>query len=55
MDGHTLHTWCALDTLFVPERLGRPAQIRSSSPKPATRSHSQSTRPEFTTSRPTAR
>ncbi|MPY87811.1 MAG: hypothetical protein GEU99_07815 [Luteitalea sp.] len=32
VDGRTLHTWCALDTLFLPELLGRPARIRSTSP-----------------------
>ena len=31
--GRTLHTWCALDTLFLPELLGRPARIRSTSPE----------------------
>jgi alkylmercury lyase len=33
VDGRTLHTWCALDTLFLPELLGRPARIRSTSPE----------------------
>ena len=33
VDGRTLYTWCALDTLFVPELLGRPAQVRSTSPQ----------------------
>ena len=33
VDGHTLHAWCALDTLFLPELLGRPARIRSSDPE----------------------
>lgn len=33
VDGRTLHTWCALDTLFVPELLGRPARIRSTAPQ----------------------
>lgn len=32
VDGRTLHTWCALDTLFLPELLGRPARIRSTAP-----------------------
>lgn len=32
VDGRTLHTWCALDTLFLPELLGRPAWIRSTDP-----------------------
>ena len=33
VDGRTLHTWCALDTLFLPQLLGRPARIRSTSPE----------------------
>jgi alkylmercury lyase len=33
VDGRTLHTWCALDTLFLPELLGRPARIRSTDPE----------------------
>jgi alkylmercury lyase len=33
VDGRTLHAWCALDTLFLPELLGRPARIRSTSPQ----------------------
>jgi alkylmercury lyase len=33
VDGRTLYAWCALDTLFLPERLGRPARIHSSSPQ----------------------
>ncbi len=33
VDGRTLHTWCALDTLFLPELPGRPARIRSTSPE----------------------
>ena len=32
VDGRTLHTWCALDTLFLPELLGRRARVRSTSP-----------------------
>ena len=32
VDGHTLYTWCALDALFVPELVGRPARVRSTSP-----------------------
>lgn len=32
VDGRTLYAWCALDTLFLPELLGRPARIRSTSP-----------------------
>lgn len=33
VDGRTLYAWCALDTLFLPERLGRPARIRSTCPQ----------------------
>jgi alkylmercury lyase len=36
VDGRTLHTWCALDTLFVPELVGRPARVRSSCPETGT-------------------
>jgi alkylmercury lyase len=36
VDGRTLHTWCALDTLFVPELLGRPARVRSKCPETGT-------------------
>jgi alkylmercury lyase len=36
MDGRVLHTWCALDTLFVPELLGRPARVRSRCPETGT-------------------
>jgi alkylmercury lyase len=32
VDGRTLYTWCALDTLFLPELLGRQARIRSTAP-----------------------
>jgi alkylmercury lyase len=33
VDGRTLYTWCALDALYLPELLGRPARIRSTSPE----------------------
>lgn len=33
MDGRSLYTWCALDTLFIPQLLGRPVRIRSTSPE----------------------
>ena len=33
VDGRTLYAWCALDTLFLPELLGRRARIRSTSPQ----------------------
>jgi alkylmercury lyase len=36
VDGRTLHTWCALDTLFLPELLGRPARVRSTDPETGT-------------------
>lgn len=32
VDGRELHTWCAWDTLFLPELLGRAATVRSTSP-----------------------
>ena len=33
VDGHTLSTWCAWDSLFIPEILGRPARITSPDPE----------------------
>jgi alkylmercury lyase len=33
VNGRTLYAWCALDTLFLPERLRRPARIRSTCPQ----------------------
>jgi alkylmercury lyase len=33
VDGRTLYTWCALDTLFLPELLGSPARVRSTCPE----------------------
>lgn len=33
VDGRTLHAWCALDTLFLPELLGRPARVHSKCPQ----------------------
>jgi alkylmercury lyase len=32
VDGRTLYTWCAWDTLFLPELIGRPAAIESTCP-----------------------
>jgi alkylmercury lyase len=32
LDGRTLYTWCAWDTLFLPELLGCPAEIASTCP-----------------------
>jgi alkylmercury lyase len=37
VDGRTLYTWCALDTLFLPQLLGRPARVRSACPQTGTR------------------
>jgi alkylmercury lyase len=36
VDGRTLYTWCALDTLFLPGLLGRPARVRSTCPQTGT-------------------
>lgn len=33
VDGRMLSTWCAWDSLFIPEILGRPARIASSDPE----------------------
>lgn len=33
VDGQTLYAWCALDTLFIPELLARPARIHSTCPE----------------------
>jgi len=33
VDGRTLSTWCAWDSLFIPEILGRPARITSRDPE----------------------
>lgn len=32
VDSHTLYAWCAWDTLFLPELIGRPAEIESTCP-----------------------
>jgi len=32
VDGHTLHTWCAYDALFIPELIGKTARVRSADP-----------------------
>jgi alkylmercury lyase len=32
VDGRTLHAWCAWDTLFLPELIGFPADVRSCCP-----------------------
>ena len=33
VDGRTLYTWCAWDSLFIPEMLGRPARVESPCPE----------------------
>ncbi len=33
IDGRRLHTWCAWDALFIPEILGKTAQVESTDPK----------------------
>ncbi|MER9753988.1 organomercurial lyase [Mesorhizobium sp. M0166] len=33
VDGRTLWTWCAWDSLFIPEILGRPARVTSPDPE----------------------
>jgi alkylmercury lyase len=33
VDGCTLSTWCAWDSLFIPEILGRPARVSSADPE----------------------
>ena len=33
VDGQTLSTWCAWDSLFIPEILGRPARVTSADPE----------------------
>jgi alkylmercury lyase len=35
VDGRTLYAWCAWDTLFLPELIGRPAEIESTCPATA--------------------
>lgn len=35
VDGHTLWTWCAWDSLFIPGILGRTAQVESADPETA--------------------
>jgi len=32
VDGRELYTWCAWDTLFLPELIGRPAEVESTCP-----------------------
>ncbi len=32
VNGRTLHSWCAWDTLFLPELIGRPAEVESTCP-----------------------
>jgi alkylmercury lyase len=33
VDGRSLYAWCALDSLFLPELIGRPARIHSTDPE----------------------
>ncbi len=33
VEGHSLYTWCAWDSLFIPEILGRTARVESSCPE----------------------
>ncbi len=33
VDGRTLYTWCALDSLFIPEVLGKPARVETQDPR----------------------
>ncbi len=33
VEGQTLYTWCALDSLFIPEILGKPAEVESRCPQ----------------------
>jgi alkylmercury lyase len=39
VDGTTMYGWCAEDTLFIPEILGRSAQVTSTDPKDGTPIH----------------
>ena len=36
VDGRTLYTWCALDSLFIPAILGQPAHVESRDPHTGT-------------------
>ena len=36
VDGRTLYTWCAIDSLFIPEMLGKAAQVESRDPHTGT-------------------
>jgi alkylmercury lyase len=36
VDGRELYTWCAWDTLFLPELIGRPAEVESTCPTTGT-------------------
>ena len=36
VDDRVLYAWCAWDTLFLPELIGKPAQVRSTCPTTAT-------------------
>ncbi len=36
VEGRTLYTWCAIDSLFIPEMLGKPAKVQSRDPHTGT-------------------
>ncbi len=36
VDGQTLYTWCAIDSLFIPDILGKTAQVESRDPNTGT-------------------
>ncbi len=36
VDGRTLYTWCAIDSLFIPDLLGKPAKVESRDPHTGT-------------------
>ena len=36
VEGRALYTWCAIDSLFIPEMLGKPAKVESRDPHTGT-------------------
>ena len=36
VEGRALYTWCAMDSLFIPEMLGKPAKVESRDPHTGT-------------------
>ncbi len=36
VEGRTLYTWCAIDSLFIPDLLGKPAKVESRDPHTGT-------------------